>query len=384
METNKERLLPVAAAFVVGLLVGWLAIGWWLLPVRWTNTAPPDLHPTARQQYIAMVAESFAATGNVAQAQERLGYWSREEAARLLAQQARAYEQNGQAEASARLLQLALALDLPLESVDNVPPPAEGAGEGAATGEEAAPAAGRSLGSRLVGICGLILAIPLIVGGVGFLLYLGRQRLAQRRASGGRGAEADDFGVPEAEPAPATAFTSLDAFRPKSHSPERPTAPASHAPRPAAGIAPALKMQEFVATYRLDDTHYDENFPIEDKTGNYRGDCGIGVLDKVPGPSGAANALEVWLFDKHDIHMATKVLMTEEAYGDAALRRKWEPKGDPVLIRPGETFMLQTQSLVAAVEITEVDYANIDPPRSGLARLQVKIRVSEQAENGHG
>jgi hypothetical protein len=139
-------------------------------------------------------------------------------------------------------------------------------------------------------------------------------------------------------------------------------------------------MQEFTATYNFGDTEYDQSFIIEDASGNYRGECGIGVADKIGDASGPATALEVWLFDKSDIRTVTKLLLTDYAYNDATIRNRLNTKGDIVLAVPGQSFLLETQSLVAAAEVRELDYASADPPRSSLARLTVNLRV--QAKDG--
>lgn len=72
-------------AFVVGLVLGWGVIGWWLWPVRWTNSEPGHLRPEYQRIYVTLVAESYWRTGDVAQVREALGGWDDEGLARLLA-----------------------------------------------------------------------------------------------------------------------------------------------------------------------------------------------------------------------------------------------------------------------------------------------------------
>jgi len=47
MTPAKRRVNPWVSigllALPVGLLVGWLVIGWWLWPVQWTSALPVDL-----------------------------------------------------------------------------------------------------------------------------------------------------------------------------------------------------------------------------------------------------------------------------------------------------------------------------------------------------
>ena len=347
MEMTRERLLPWGIAFVVGLLIGWLVIGWWLLPVRWTNTDPTDLRPSARQQYLDMVAESFETTHDLARAKFRLLGWTHEETGRLILSQADTYMQEGLTVEAQRLQNLSLALGLEAPTGEQPPVESPTAGE-----TESAPVAGSR--SNLLVICGLALLIPILLIGAGYLYFLWRQRNAGVAETVRDGYEAVGVYTESTEGEQAAEIAT----------------PASH---------PPISPQEFLATYQLSDADYDQSFTIEDESGNYRGECGVGVAEKADASGGnAASALEVWLFDKSDIRTVTKVLMTDHAYGDTATRSKVATKGDPILAMPGQTFILETKSLVAAAEVTELEYANIEPPRSGLANLTVKIRVREK------
>jgi len=353
MDASKQRLLPWAIVFAVGLLIGWLGLGWWLFPVRWINTDPVDLRPSARQQYLDMVAESYELTKDAARAQYRLQSWSKEEATQLILAQADQYQREGKVVEERRLRNLALGLGLtgpevaqPQPTVapprpTSVPQPAEGAR------------------SRWLGLCGIGLAVPLLLIGVGVLFYLWRQR----RPAGTAASETAVEEIQEEER-------------------EAPIVPASRAPLPRARKAPpsTIGVQEFTATYNLGDSEYDQSFTIEDAAGNYRGECGIGVAEKVGGAVGPATALEVWLFDKSDIRTVTKLLLTDYAYNNQSIRSRLATKGDIVLAMPGQSFVLETQSLMAAAEITELNYATADPPRSSIARLTVKLRI--QAKDG--
>ncbi|MCC7355820.1 MAG: hypothetical protein IT330_18920 [Anaerolineae bacterium] len=344
MGTSKQRLLPWAIVFVVGLLIGWLGLGWWLLPVRWINTDPVDLRPTARQQYLDMIAESYDLTKDAPRAQLRLQSWSREEAGRLVLAQADQYQSEGKLMEERRLRALAQALNLTGAATTQPQP----------TATRPTPATTPATGTRgrLAGLLGIGLAVPLLAIGGGILYYLWRQRRATTGEAPAAEPEEEEF-------APAAA----PAVRPAAARAARPAAP------------PAASMQEFTATYNLGDSEYDQSFTIEDASGNYRGECGIGVAEKVGSTAGPATALEVWLFDKSDIRTVTKLLLTDFAYNDPGIRSRLATKGDMVLAVPGQSFILETQALVAAAEITELDYATVDPPRSSMARLTVKLRV---------
>ena len=72
-------------AFMTGLLLGWLVIGWWLWPVQWTNTDPWHLRQKHQKTYISLVAENFWWTKDIHQAREALAGWDDEAVAELLA-----------------------------------------------------------------------------------------------------------------------------------------------------------------------------------------------------------------------------------------------------------------------------------------------------------
>jgi hypothetical protein len=100
----------LAFAFVVGLVLGWMVVGWWLWPVRWTNSEPWDLRPEHQRTYVALVAESYWQTGDVARAREALQGWDDEGLARLLATM---ISQASTPEERQRLVDLVEALALP-------------------------------------------------------------------------------------------------------------------------------------------------------------------------------------------------------------------------------------------------------------------------------
>ena len=66
------------------MLVGWLVLGWVVWPVTWTNAQLQDLRPDLRNEYVTMVAESYAQTRNLEQARARLAGWSEEDLAKDL------------------------------------------------------------------------------------------------------------------------------------------------------------------------------------------------------------------------------------------------------------------------------------------------------------
>lgn len=68
-----------AAIFGLGLLLGWLIVGWVLWPVEYYDTDPPDLRRSYQEVYISLVADSFGLNGDVELAGERLQGFNDEE-----------------------------------------------------------------------------------------------------------------------------------------------------------------------------------------------------------------------------------------------------------------------------------------------------------------
>jgi hypothetical protein len=139
----------------------------------------------------------------------------------------------------------------------------------------------------------------------------------------------------------------------------------------------------FITTYELGEDTYDESFSIETPMGEFLGECGVGISETVGvgGTPDKVTAFEVWLFDKTDIRTVTKVLMSEHAYNDNALRSKLVAKGEAVLAQPGETFRLETTGLQVECSVEEILYGNGDeaPPKSYFAQLKVELVANSKS-----
>ncbi len=95
----------------VGLVLGFL-IGWWILPVEYTNTPPSVLRRDYRDEYIVMVATAYEVEGDLDQARERLAALDPDSPAAPVVELAeRLVVAGGDSEDLARLARLAWALD---------------------------------------------------------------------------------------------------------------------------------------------------------------------------------------------------------------------------------------------------------------------------------
>lgn len=292
----------LALAFLAGLLLGWLVIGWWLWPVQWVNTDPWDLKPEFKKHYIIMAADSYALASNPEVLKARFRGWPPEDLANLLNEIKR--ENPGNELLASRLEAI--------KSVLNVPEPA-------ALQPSPKPAAKGSGLLRCLGVI-LLLLVILLVAGIGYrLLKSGSFRLSVQ--------------LPKrsARPAPA----------PKPEVIEGET-------------RQVLPLAHYSSTYTYGDIRFSESFPIEGAGEKYLGECGIEIAELVAsGDPPKAGAFEVWLFDKDINRTVSKIIAIPRAdEAMLATLRTYSP--DVVLAEKGKSFTLETDNLESRVTIKDM------------------------------
>jgi hypothetical protein len=123
----------------------------------------------------------------------------------------------------------------------------------------------------------------------------------------------------------------------------------------ATGQAPPIA--QYVTTYVLGDDLFDDSFSIDSPTGEFLGECGVGISETIGvGDPKKVTAFEVWMFDKNDIQTVTKVLMSAHAYNDPNLRAKLESKGELVPVEPGKKVVLETATLQMVASLADMQY----------------------------
>jgi len=319
---QRKTLVALIGGGVLGLLLG-LAIGWWWWPVEWTNSTPGNLRWDFQNDYIIWVAEQYGSTGDLEWAYSKLGveYWKEDQLAETL--EGLAEERGGQE--AVRLGALAQAMAAPATQEPPVTPTEEPNG---------------GIGSVAM-VCGVALLVVALVGGAVYLF----SRL--RRPQAVSGVAGRGVGV-------------ADGLRPSAEvfwGPEGPP------------------LAQLVTAYTLGDDHYDPSFSIELENGEFMGEYGVGISESIGvGAPNKITAFEVWLFDKNDIRTVTKVLMSDYAFHDEALRTKLAPKGEPVLVEAGRDITLETKTLRVRARIVETGYGmgNL-PPNSFFEKLTLDL-----------
>ena len=317
----------------VGLLVG-LAFAYWIAPVQWTNAAPQDLREDYAAYYWELVAQSYNANGNLDLAKRELGTWDDQK--KLQAVLTRAGIESSP--------EVKMVLDSLRTQIAAAATPKPGT----------TPVPTQKVSTRPA-LTRLLLPIGLAILAVAVVLALIAVLVSRARKRG------------TTAPPPAAVE-------------ETPEWLATM--RPAEAATPLPVLGHFVTSYALGNDNYDESFSIETGTGEFLGECGVGISETIGvGDPDKVTAFEVWLFDKNDIRTVTKVLMSEHAYNDQELRATLAPKGEAVLAAPNQPVVLETATLRVEATATEIIYGTgALPPNSFFERLTVEL-VTYQREN---
>ncbi len=363
---ESRSLIGLGVSFLVGLLFGLVVLGWWLWPVRWKDAAPKHLRADYQRAYLQMAIEAYAQDGDAAAAKAR--FTALGDKAPALLKELRAKPPKG----------------LPRQMIDKFAQvvgssgKASGGGEtpeatssgtpaatatGAAGGTGGTPAAqatpspaatpvvrhhAKSPFVRLLGLlCGISLA-ALIAVAVLFVLRSRRSESvaaetpAQRAQAISEGLAGSDFSAEETPP-----------------------------------------LKSMISTYVHGDSLFDESYSIEAPNGDFLGEFGLSVSETVGvGEPPRVSAFELWLFDKNDIQTVTKVLMSERTYQDEAARQRLAAKGDPVVVKPHETIVLETAALRLVAKVLEVKYEeDALPDKSYFEQLSLELSVWPKRED---
>jgi hypothetical protein len=325
---KKQPLVLAAVVFVVAFLLGWWGMGWGLWPVQYENGDISQLQPQQQQQYVVLVADAYVAAPDTAKAVGRVQALG-PNASKIISDTLAASK--GDDAMNVSRLQLAVQPEL------------------------AQPAAPKQvslldqLRLPLLG-CGLVVL-------VGLLAALVIWRMSSRRAPG----------APRA------------AYKPPA------TAPVESRPDETApmGVPAATSpVARFMTTYTLGDDAYDDSFSVDGPDGNFLGECGMGISETIGvGDPKKVTAFEVWLFDKNDIRTVTRVVMSEHAFRDEALKSKLAAKGEPVMAKSGDTVALETATLIVTARIVDMAYGGgALPPNSFFERLTIELAAYRKPE----
>ena len=81
---KRSAILMLGGVFTVGLLLGWLVIGWWLWPIDWLSSTPGQSSVEYQRMFVPWVADKYWQTGDVSQAEQYLAEWKRADLATFI------------------------------------------------------------------------------------------------------------------------------------------------------------------------------------------------------------------------------------------------------------------------------------------------------------
>jgi hypothetical protein len=338
----KQPLIAAVLGFILGLIIGLPVLGWGPLQVKWVDASPEFLRADYKEDYLRMVVESYARDKDQMLALTRwqaLGEGANDV---LLKVQ---MDPRLSAEAIAQFSNLVQApMPLPTLQTGGTEGNTE-ATPGAIlpfipTTTAAKPSAGL-LGPAVAIFCILTLIIA------GTLVYL----LLIRKRTGG-----------------TNVFGARHQAEEVSKAAERTNFDAEGSDTPVA---------QFMTTYMLGDDLYDDSFSIDAPTGEFLGECGVGVSETVGvGDPKKVTAFEVWLFDKNDIQTVTKLVMSEHAFSDPGISQRLASKGEPILVQPGQKIMLETATLQLEARVVDMSYGQAAlPANSFFDRLTLELAI---------
>lgn len=358
-------LLSLLVGLILGLVVG-LTYAWRISPAVYSGGAyPHELAPGYRQNYLNMVADSYALNPTPQQIEQtrlRLQTFDVPTKIRTLADRSAEYGMAGRGAEAQNINNLAVTLKqaenwpdqtvaetigaLAAESQANpakaqaintfasalnlVQAPAPQTAQPAGAQPSAAPAQAPAQGGLPWWATGLISCLLLLLVIAAVIWLLDRIRQRQKKAE-------KKVVVWEGEGPPP--------------------------------------LKRWSGTYVLGQDNYDEFFTIETEDGAFLGESGMGILETVPGTSPKqVKAFDVGLFDKTDITTLSRVVMSEQAYNDPAMRDKVKanPQAEAILAEPGKEFTLETSAMRVKAKIEEMEYG---PDNVYFNKLKMSLAV---------
>jgi hypothetical protein len=359
---RRQPLLWAGLALLAGFLIGWMLMGWVIWPVDFVNGDFSQLRPDLKQDYVRLVAAEYALNPNSDRAAARvraLGDEAPEVVEAALA--------SSQGEDAIRVAQLKQVLEFtgglaPVEPTD---------------GQE------QSLLDRFrvpLLVCSLLVVLLLGAAGVWYAWNSGLLKglTGPRAAASGAGAPA---GSADATLVPSARARARAAVSPPPAAGEMTLTDAAPRGAAAATLVGNPPIAQFMTTYVLGDDLYDDSFSIDAPDGSFLGECGMGISETIGvGDPKKVMAFEVWLFDKNDIRTVTKVLMSEHAYRDEALKSRLAAKGEPVLAQQGDVVSMETASLMVTARVVDMAYGGgALPTNSYFERLTIELAAFTKA-----
>ena len=355
-ELLTKPVISIALGLLVGFFIGWWGMGWGLWPVAWTDASAKDLRADLRVDYLKMAVESYVRVPDDAVAVKRWAELGDKQTDTLNTLKTDPSINPAAVEIFAHVVGSTTGAGPVVPgAVAGTPQPGQVLTPGgtpqptnplsALLTMTPTPETNNSpMGINLVYLLLILIVLTLVIGGVLFYLLFVRPRMA-----------ASEPAQPTEKTVPVQATGAYDYSRDEQGEP----------------------IAQYMTAYSLGDDLYDDSFSIDSPSGEFLGECGVGVSDTIGvGDPKKVSAFEVWLFDKNDIQTVTKVLMSEHAFNDPETSQKLAAKGEPVLVMPGKNIILETATLQMEARIVDMSYGQGALPQSSFFdRMTLELAV---------
>jgi hypothetical protein len=334
----EKKWVILLAGAIIGLVLG-VFYAWVIDPVKWKDGTPAQLRDDLRQDYLRMAIDSYSINNDENLAIDRyeiLGKYAKETLEKVGANPAGVSSYDLQ---NFRAVVESFILEIPQET------------SGGGTAESPQEGGFLALIFKILPyFCGAIFIIAVVV--LGIILIRRRMKPAKDDAS--------------------SSYQDFDGYQDYYDEEEVDTRLMN-----TTGSSSKDPLATFRTIYSLGDDLYDDSFSIESPTGDFLGECGVGIGDIIGvGDPKKVSAFEIWLFDKSDIQTETKVLLSTYAYNDIETRNRLAAKGDPVLAQNGGIIDLETESLRVEARIVDMTYGEgALPSDSFFERIAIELRA---------
>jgi len=336
-------------AFLVGVAVGLVVLGWWLWPVQWYNAIPSSLSPQYQQAYLNNSANSYAVGMPIGDISTQLGEgWSSQSGVTNMQVVVNILNEMIQVHYAGNDTRLIAFRDA-LQTYGTV-------------GPTNVPTNQPGITSQAAAVLAILILLLVIIGAFLIFRRLRSEKPRPAAVTGMGGSAAAETAAVDTGAAAVIPAVSRAAGGAR---------PVEKTAWPGETRSP---LTQFATTYAFGDDRYDMSSSIETAGGDFLGECGVGISETIgTGAPEKVTALEVWVFDKNDVRTVTKVLMSEYAFNEPGLRAKLAPKGDAVLARPGEVVELKTQTLKINARIVDVVYGSGTPANSYFQQVMLEL-----------
>jgi hypothetical protein len=319
----QRNYVIAGAALLIGIALGVL-YAWQINPVQWVDGEPHQLRQDLQVDYMRMAIDSYSVNLDAQLAKERYEGLGAERGNVL----AEVGKEPGEVN-PAEIQKFRALVEIESPTLETEEP----------SGTTAAPATS-GVAKYIVPVCGT-------TRGLGGLLAAAL--LLRRRLEGRQEEEIEGFADLE----------SHEAFEPEVAQPV------------------SQPLATFRTTYTYGDDLYDDSFSIESPSGDFLGECGVGVGDVMGvGEPKKVSAFEVWLFDKNDIQTVTKVLLSPYTFADETIFTRLSAKGDPMKAESGSVVTLETNTLRVEARIVDMNFGEGPlPEQSFFDRITIEMQA---------